>query len=243
MLATPLPTTDLDRLSRRESRAHECLNVAVNSWVNFIDELNAIHAEGDWKAKADSWKAYLEMEFLPKMEFGYKRLYQLQAALPLASVIEKYTGAVLNERQIRYIKKDLGYTIEDKQVIELVDRAKDLADYHEEVLSPTHLKIVDKVIEERIATDGSISIEGQSIPAYSNVIDMTQLAAIQEYDEHRKRQKQHIADNSKKNKLTVQLERIQDSKGRWRLALPENVPAFLIDKQITFYIEEKVKTA
>lgn len=38
--------------------------------------------------------------------------------------------------------------------------------------------------------------------------------------------------------LTVQLERIQDSKGRWRLALPENVPAFLIDKQITFYIEE-----
>lgn len=42
---TALLETDLDRLSRRETRAHECLNVAVNSWVNFIDELNAIHKE------------------------------------------------------------------------------------------------------------------------------------------------------------------------------------------------------
>lgn len=39
--------------------------------------------------------------------------------------------------------------------------------------------------------------------------------------------------------LTVKLERIQDNRGRWRLALPENVPAYLIDKQITFYIESE----
>jgi hypothetical protein len=39
--------------------------------------------------------------------------------------------------------------------------------------------------------------------------------------------------------LTVMLERIQDNQGRWRLALPENVPAFLIGKKITIYVENE----
>jgi hypothetical protein len=239
---TAITETDLDRLERRESRAHDCLNTAVNSWVNFVDELNAIHKEADWKAKAPTWKAYLELEFLPKLNYGYERIYQLQAAQPFASVIERGTGLILSERQVRYIKSDLGYT-DANQAVELVARTSNAVVELGLPFQPKFLASTHNVLEERTLTNGNISLEGESVPADSKVIDITQVAVLQAAIEANKAAKQKILDHSKRGKLTVQLERIQDSKGRWRLALPENVPAFLIDKQITFYIEEKAKTA
>jgi hypothetical protein len=229
---------NLDRLTRREERAHICLNVAISSWIDFVDELNAIHAEGDWKAKAPSWKAYLEAEFLPKLDYGYDRLYQLQAAQPFASVIERSTGLVLSERQIRYIKSDLGYT-DANQAVELVERTSNAVTELGLPLQPKFLASTHNVLEERSLTNGNISLEGESLPVDGKLIDITQIAVIQAAIEANKAAKQNIIDHSKKRALTVQLERIQDSKGRWRLALPENVPAYLIDKQITFYIEDK----
>jgi hypothetical protein len=230
--------TNSNRLAGREALAHHHIETSVKSWISFVEELNAIHAEKDWKAKAPTWKAYLEMEFLPELDYGYERLYQLQAAQPFASMIEKSTGVVLKERQVRYIRSELGYE-SAFDAVELVQVASHVVGELGLPLEPKYLKSTHGVLEERRITNGNISLEGETIPASGKMIDITHVAALQAAIEANKAGKQHIIDHSKKNKLTVQLERIQDSKGRWRLALPENVPAYLIDKLITFYIEEK----
>jgi hypothetical protein len=202
---TAITETDLDRLSRRESRAHDCLNTAVNSWVNFVDELNAIHKEADWKAKAPTWKAYLELEFLPKLNYGYERIYQLQAAQPFASAIERTTGVLLNERQTRLVKS-LGYDSPTPMAAEVMVRAQATAEYLDQPLKPKHIVAAHNVLSEGSYL-GKTDLEGESIPL-NKVLDITQVAIIQEAVEANKREKQRIVDNSKRVRKVATIETI-----------------------------------
>lgn len=217
-------TTDLDRLQRREARAHECIDKAMQSWIDFVDELNAIQTEGDWKAKADTWQAYLATEFLPKLSIGYDRIYQLKAAQPFAKAVESGTGIVLNERQTRLVKS-LGY--KDPQApltAELVIRASAAARVTGQALKPRHIKAAAKVLDERAVTDGHISLEGESIPT-NKILDITQLAIVQDAMEATERGLEHMRNRSKRVKRTGILEVIKDAAGRERLALPASISA------------------
>lgn len=202
---TALLETNTDRLKRREERAHDCINVAISSWVDFIDELNAIHKEEDWKAKAPNWKAYLESEFLPKLNYGYERIYQLQAAQPFASAIERTTGVLLNERQTRLVKS-LGYDNPTPLAAEVIVRAQATAEYLDQPLKPKHIMAAHNVLSEASYL-GKTDLEGESIPL-GKVLDITQVAIIQEAVEANRREKQRIVDNSKRVRKSATIETI-----------------------------------
>jgi hypothetical protein len=235
MLAeTAIAETDLDRLSRRESRAHEYIDDAIKSWIAYVDEINAIHSEGDWRAKAPTWKAYLEAEFLPKLSYGYDRLYQLQAAQPFASAIEQTTGILLNERQTRLVKS-LGYEAASPIAAELIVRAHELAEYRGESLKPNHIKDAHTVIKEH-RTSGTISLEGESLPT-DKPLDLIQLAIVQESDEHRKRQRQHMQDASKRQPIECTPE-LMLVDGKKYAVFPSEIPLeSVIGKKLKFYVE------
>lgn len=203
---TAIIETDLDRLSRRESRAHECLDNSVKSWIAFIDELNAIQADGDWKVKAETWQAYIAAEFLPKLNFGYERIYQLKAAQPFAKSIEQSTGITLNERNTRLVKS-LGYNDPlAPATTDLIIRADSAAKLTGTRIAPKHIKAAHEHTQDA-SYHGKVSLEGEDIPL-GIPLDPIQLAVVDTAMESVHRGAEIIRSKSKRERKSATIESI-----------------------------------
>ena len=89
-------------------------------------------------------------------------------------------------------------------------------------------------------TRGTITdINGDDIPLIDADTTLIDVTSDQILYESTRRQRVHIEEKTPTTrKLTVSLQLVRDEGGRLRLALPEEVPAWLSGKQVTFYYED-----
>ena len=212
-------------LQEKEDEAHRYYLNTIENWRKFIAVVLDIKASGDWKQRSRTWTQYCE-DHLP---VSASRIRQLKGAEEIANMLESVTGVTPNEYQLRQLRSVVPE--DDRHLLpEIYSRV------HEATSTPTRkdYEATYAVLKERETTGGYVSIDGES-----RIVDITQIAVDEAIIEASKRQKQHITDNAKpKQKLTITLQMaIIDN--RVRIVLPEDVPAWLIGRDVTLYIEDQ----
>ena len=183
-----------------------------------------------------------DLKFSRSTAYNYMRLYQ-------HSLVHS-----LDTLQNPLIKLSVWYRLDPDS--DTVQKVKALADAGKKVtpalarqlvqetapLNETLLKASETApdfVADAITRGVITDIDGHDIPVHEADSTLIQVNTDQYLYESAQRQRLHIEHNSKPSgKLTVDLHLIKDSTGRFRLALPENVPAWLAGKQVTFYFSE-----
>jgi hypothetical protein len=201
-----------------ETKALKHLANSRDEWRMFCDTVDTIKASESWSQKARTWDSYCKQVF----GVGASRIRQHLNAAQLSDAMVAINGIPLTgERQARTLS-EFAETVEDKATIHKL--ATEAAKVLDAPLTRGIYAAVVETLDEIGVTNGSTSLEGESIPAHTTP-DTLHLAIVERARETKRRETEHRTQGL--IDATVRL-RVIDSVAYAVIQLPSDYPVALL---------------
>lgn len=226
-------SSDTEQLKTLEYRANEWRKVSIHGWMQFCIVALEIKDSGLYKQVSKTWGEYILKTWGIK---DASKIRKDKMVLPYADILIKALPEITLEKTdllpLHTIMRERGGANNPLMVSTYV-LGQQVASNIGKKPTASHYRHCLAVLEENEVTNGNITYGGGHVS--SAITGALELSVLERIDEAQKR---HIARLQPRQKVTVDLNLIKDESGRFRLALPEHIPAWLAGKQVTFYIDK-----